>query len=314
MTHLSRADDLSEREREVLASAAEGLTDKEIARHLGIGPKTVRTYWDRIRHKLGAASRTQAVSMSMRDAFASVQQNASRFVTVAEQMPALCIGIDEGQNIVYTNESARRTLGFDARAFGDTRRFLNQAFEDTSLRETVWERWFFERTDFAQWEIPMRTADGRTRRVAWTSLANGNPLDGWARCCVGIDVTDRHETVRALQASEETLRTIVECADQGMWLLKPDFTTSYANNHMAVLLNTTVRDLYVKTPLDFISEEDRLLATQLISAGGGSRIPFRFLRCDGTFIPVTKSLIPCKSDGEIVSYLIIASERGSDLK
>ena len=51
---------LSEQERRVLAAVADGKTDKEIASAMGLQPKTVRNYLDRVFEKLGVKSRTQA--------------------------------------------------------------------------------------------------------------------------------------------------------------------------------------------------------------------------------------------------------------
>ena len=53
------------REQQILELAAEGLTDKEIARELGISVDTVDTYWRRIRHRLGTSSRTAAVATAL---------------------------------------------------------------------------------------------------------------------------------------------------------------------------------------------------------------------------------------------------------
>jgi DNA-binding CsgD family transcriptional regulator len=53
---------LSERESEIIALACEGLTDKEICRKLAISMTTVRTYWSRVRDKLGAANRAQIIA------------------------------------------------------------------------------------------------------------------------------------------------------------------------------------------------------------------------------------------------------------
>lgn len=51
---------LTDRERDVVALVAEGLTNKEIGRRLEISPATVKVHVERIIGKLGVADRTQA--------------------------------------------------------------------------------------------------------------------------------------------------------------------------------------------------------------------------------------------------------------
>lgn len=57
---------LSPRERELLDLAAQGFTDKQICVHLGLTLPTVRTHWFRVRKKLQASNRSQAVAMTLR--------------------------------------------------------------------------------------------------------------------------------------------------------------------------------------------------------------------------------------------------------
>lgn len=57
---------LTQREREVVALVAEGLTNKEIARELGISPATVKVHVERLIGKLGVADRTQAAVLAVR--------------------------------------------------------------------------------------------------------------------------------------------------------------------------------------------------------------------------------------------------------
>jgi DNA-binding NarL/FixJ family response regulator len=65
----SREDDLARltpREREVLDRIALGLTNKAIARELGIGPGTVKAHVEKVIAKLGVADRTQAAVLATR--------------------------------------------------------------------------------------------------------------------------------------------------------------------------------------------------------------------------------------------------------
>ena len=57
---LAGQDDLTAREREVLDLLAEGTSNRQIARALGLSLKTVQNHVSRILDKLQAADRTQA--------------------------------------------------------------------------------------------------------------------------------------------------------------------------------------------------------------------------------------------------------------
>lgn len=63
---------LTEREREVLSVAAEGLTAREIATRLGVRERTVTTHLARIYGKLGVGSRLAAIRMAARAGLVSV--------------------------------------------------------------------------------------------------------------------------------------------------------------------------------------------------------------------------------------------------
>jgi DNA-binding NarL/FixJ family response regulator len=60
------AEPLTPREREVLALVAEGLSNKAIAEELGISDQTVKFHVASITGKLGAANRTEAVRLAVR--------------------------------------------------------------------------------------------------------------------------------------------------------------------------------------------------------------------------------------------------------
>ena len=60
------ADELTEREREVLALVAKGLPNKLIARELGVSEKTVKAHLTRVYRALGVFDRTQAALWAQR--------------------------------------------------------------------------------------------------------------------------------------------------------------------------------------------------------------------------------------------------------
>ena len=57
---------LTPREREVLAALARGRANREIARHLGVSEKTVKTHVSAVLGKLGVQDRTQAALYAVR--------------------------------------------------------------------------------------------------------------------------------------------------------------------------------------------------------------------------------------------------------
>ena len=57
---------LTRREREVLALIRGGLTNKAIARELGISPGTVKAHVEKVIAKLGVSDRAQAVALGFR--------------------------------------------------------------------------------------------------------------------------------------------------------------------------------------------------------------------------------------------------------
>ena len=58
--------DLTEREREVLALMVEGLNNTQIAARLVVSPSTIKTHVSHILSKLSVASRTEAVALAVR--------------------------------------------------------------------------------------------------------------------------------------------------------------------------------------------------------------------------------------------------------
>ncbi len=69
-------DDLTTREREVLVQIAEGMSNKEIASHLGLGVRTVETHRDRLMRKLGIHSVAGLTKFAIRHGLSTIGEPA----------------------------------------------------------------------------------------------------------------------------------------------------------------------------------------------------------------------------------------------
>ncbi|MCE9644672.1 MAG: response regulator transcription factor [Chloroflexi bacterium] len=63
--------DLTEREREVLSLMVEGLNNTQIAGRLTVSPSTIKSHVSNVLSKLGVASRTEAVTLALRNQIVS---------------------------------------------------------------------------------------------------------------------------------------------------------------------------------------------------------------------------------------------------
>jgi DNA-binding NarL/FixJ family response regulator len=69
----SGPDQITERELEVLKLAAQGLSNRDIARQLGISVRTAQTHLSNVFNKIGVGSRTEAVMYALRQGLITLE-------------------------------------------------------------------------------------------------------------------------------------------------------------------------------------------------------------------------------------------------
>lgn len=108
-----------QRIEQIIEFAAQGLTDKEIAHELGISKHTVDTYWQRLKSKTGAKSRTATVIDFLRDRIE--QQNrqlqeandALQKVYDANRTGMASLLLDVQRRLVESERNAQHSRYFD---------------------------------------------------------------------------------------------------------------------------------------------------------------------------------------------------------
>jgi PAS domain S-box-containing protein len=106
-----------------------------------------------------------------------------------------------------------------------------------------------------QFEIRWRSLDGRE---VWTIL-NASPLTDaeghYAGACAMVtDITDRMLHERAVRASEERYRNIIETTTEGVWMIDGDHRTTYVNRRMAEMLGYGVEEMLGRPVRDFMTD------------------------------------------------------------
>ncbi len=121
------------------------------------------------------------------------------------------------------------------------------------------------------------------------------------------DLTERKHIEDALQASEERYRTIVQTANEGIWLIDTETRTLFANDRMAKLLDVNPEDMLDHTVLEFVFPEDESDGYSHIKSnllGNYEQFDFRFRRKDGRPIYTLACTSPIRNgEGTIIGAL-----------
>jgi len=116
----------------------------------------------------------------------------------------------------------------------------------------------------------------------------------------------------ALAASEARYRRVVETALEGVWQIDAQGRTTLANEAMAQMLGTTAAEMVGRPLFDFMDDEGRQAAAQLLRrrlGGSSERHEFRFVRADGSELWAELSTCPITGpDGQIAGALAMVTD------
>lgn len=119
---------------------------------------------------------------------------------------------------------------------------------------------------------------------------------------VGGTITDI--TARAPLTSPALFKTIIEAANEGIWMIDLHGRTWFANQRMADMLGTTADEMVGLSPAEFCLPEELEVARDVISrnlAGEGVEFEIRFRKQDGTEIPVLGASAPIPDENGIIT-------------
>jgi len=99
------------------------------------------------------------------------------------------------------------------------------------------------------------------------------------------DITDRVTAEHAPHESERLYRTIVETADEGIWIVDENSVTTFVNGRIADMSGTTIDGMVGRHSFEFLDDDDPEFATRNLEqrrVGIGDQHDVRLVRADGS--------------------------------
>lgn len=168
---------LSARETQIARLAAQGLTDKEIARKVGVSITTIRTYWMRIRRKVGASNRAQAIVQAIEQGRTNDSQTTETNGSGVDAEALGVVAISAEGDILAANNSFLNMVGHDRSTLENE----GLVWDDLVIEDPISHGDEPKSTDIPPQAGTLRHRDGHSIPV----LATGATIDG----NTGIDVS-----------------------------------------------------------------------------------------------------------------------------
>jgi PAS domain S-box-containing protein len=232
---------LSQREQDILALTMTGLADKEIAANLGISIHTVRTYWDRIREKVGKSTRAEVISeighrlstdstvCELMSKLAEADSKRYQLEELLGRVPLLVWSCDTSGRIVYVNDQFRDYVGAESIQFISD---LYSRITPPDLFIPLHEKAVAARQKqgILEVEAPLRRADGELRWHLIRETPMNTELDeGILRIGTATDIHVLHTREQNWAGRENRTRLAADLADIGIAFYDPATGRSYSN-------------------------------------------------------------------------------------
>lgn len=223
--------ELSAREQQLIELAAEGMTDTAIAHRLGISEPTVKSYWGRVRMKLGPRNRTELVARALREeseqAVAELNSEIERLKStlfeagsdpldlhrsMLESAPDAVFAVGDDGRIVWLNVEAERMFGyrFDELVGRSVDTLVPERFHE---RHQVHMRQYHEAPERKQMGEHLSTVavrrSGEEFAIAATLSAVDTPAGRLVTCFVR-EVAERQAVAAFVQRLVSSAQTDVE--------------------------------------------------------------------------------------------------------
>src|SRR3954468_546454 len=191
----------------------------------------------------------------LRDAQMELDRVSARFEALLGGAGEWAAIVDPQGRMLYASPAVHIALGLDERGVEGRIGFEFLHPDDLDVAKETLARIAIEpgRTESVIGRVI--TAKGEP---VWIEEVLTNRLDDphiQGIVCTGRDVTERVMAERALRASEERFRSILETAQEGIWAVNAAGRTVFANARLAQILGLPLNHIYSTSASDVLGDE-----------------------------------------------------------
>jgi len=233
----------------------------------------------------------------------AIRENEQKYRTLVETTGTGYVIVDERGNVLDANPEYVRLTGHTGLAEIAGRNVLEWTAEYEREKNAQAVQQCVRDGFIRNYEIDYTGAAGTITpiEINATVMESGGSVRILTLC---RDISERKKSQDALKASETKFRTVVETAEEGIWIVSRDYLTLFTNRKMQELFGYPMEEMAGRPVWDFVSPEEVGSMKQQLSGrprGISGRYEQRWIRKDGTaFWCLTSSTPLFSSDGTFV--------------
>jgi PAS domain S-box-containing protein len=244
-------------------------------------------------------------------AFKDLHSSEERLRRVVENMPVMMIAFDGDWNFALWNSECEHVTGYTPEEMIDNPHAMGTLFPDLKYLRYVKKTYKEFKNDIRNQEWKITCKDGTVKIIIWSDISRRFPIAGWSMWSIGIDVSSRVNTEKALRESDEKYRALIEQSGDAIYLLT-DSKYELINQQFAKLFKISVDEALAPDfdLMTLIAPQSRELITERAAmAKRGERLSshceFTGLTKDGKEIEIEASVSHLIRDGKLTTQGVL---------